>query len=202
MSNNRRLMRNLLLNRSYQLRYTAIMVAISVLLTTGLGIIWYRQVREASTIIEVKALGTMTSPDMRRLQQEIRRQDRQRLQVLVGFGVLLVLAVTGYGIVLTHKVAGPIYKISQYMNAVREGRLEPIGDIRKGDQLHEFFDDFRRMHDALRDQTRQEAETLEQAIAVMERHLSQAAGADVEELQQRVQSLHALQQQKVGSLGQ
>jgi len=199
MPSNRRSMRNILLNRRYQLRYTAMMVAISALLTTGLGFVWYGQVRETSKIIEVKALASMTEHEVRQLDQEIRRQDNQRLLALVGFGALLVLVVTGSGIMLTHKVAGPMYKITRYMAAVQEGSLAPIGDIRKGDQLHEFFARFREMHDALRDQAAQDADLLQQAIAAAQRHVSGEADEHAE-LDRSIQELQTLQKQKVGSL--
>lgn len=191
MASNRRSMRNFLLDRKYQLRYTAIMVAISALLTTGLGLIWYRQVREASKIIEVRALASLAEEEVASLGKEIERQDNQRLLVLGGFGVLLVLVVTGYGIVLTHKVAGPMYKISLYMAQLRDGNLGPIGGIRKGDHLHGFFRSFQEMHDGLQERARQDVATLDGAIGQLE--ADQGA--------QALEALRRLRREKVDALG-
>jgi hypothetical protein len=57
-----------------------------------------------------------------------------------------------YGIVLTHKVAGPLYKVSIYLDKIREGKLGQVYALRKGDELVEFFEHFKAAHDALRKQ--------------------------------------------------
>jgi hypothetical protein len=170
----KRQIRNYLLDRKYQLRYTLIMVFISSLLTAGLGYFWYEQMRVTSRSVEVRALATMSDEDVQQIRDDMAHQDRLRLLVLVGFGLLLAVAVAAYGIVLTHKVAGPLFKISRYMNAVREGKLGPIYDLRKGDQLHEFFESFKQMHSALRKEAESDIGTLDAVIASTERHLAQA----------------------------
>lgn len=192
MASNRRSMRNFLLDRKYQLRYTAIMVLLTALLMTGLGVIWYGQMREASKIIEVRALASMTEEEAQVLGDEMRLQDRHRLLALVGVGALLVLVVTGYGIVLTHKVAGPLYKISLYMAKVRDGDLGPIGGIRKGDHLHAFFSSFQEMHEALREDRQRDVERLDGAIAEL--------GAD-EGRAGAIEALRVLTEEKRRSLG-
>jgi hypothetical protein len=197
----RRSWRNYLLNYKLQLRYTAIMVAISAVLTVGLGYVWYGQVRETSKVIEVQALGTMTEVQVERLDDEIRRQDTQRLLVLVAFGVLLAVALAAYGIVLTHKVAGPLFKMARYMAAVKDGNLGPIGDIRKGDHLHEFFDAYREMHQALRERSEREGTLLGEAIRLVERYVTRTKGEEPEELARAVEKLRALRDQKDDDLG-
>jgi hypothetical protein len=76
---------------------------------------------------------------------------------------LLSGVLTIYGIVVTHKVAGPLFKISLYMNQIRDGRLGKVDDLRKGDQLLEFFDTFKQMHEALTRRTLEEVAVIDQA---------------------------------------
>lgn len=64
-------------------------------------------------------------------------------------GGLLLLGVIGLGIKMTHRVAGPLYKITLYLHQLRDGRYQPIYDLRKGDDLVEFYQHFRRAHDSL-----------------------------------------------------
>ena len=51
---------------------------------------------------------------------------------------------------MTHKVAGPLFKIGLYLDKVKAGKYDTVYNLRKGDQLMEFFDHFREAHTALR----------------------------------------------------
>ncbi len=196
----RRHLRNYLLDPKLQLRYTLIMVVLSSLLTAGLGSIWYQQMRETSRIIEVKALTTMTDQEIKVLQDDIAVQDRFRLLVLVGFGVLFAFAVAGYGIILTHKVAGPLFKITLYMKKVKEGNLGPIYDLRKGDQLHDFFESFKQMHTSLRRECEQQVKILDEMITAAERHLTQQDPRETGEISRHLDELRKLRDRKKESL--
>lgn len=197
----KRHIRNYLLDRKLQLRYTLMMVVLSSVLTAGLGYFWYTQMRTTSRTIEVRALATMSDEDVQRIKDEMASQDRLRLLVLVGFGVLFAFSVAGYGIVLTHKVAGPLFKISRYMNDMKEGKLGEVYDLRKGDQLRDFFDTFKQMHIALRKQTQDEVATLDEVIASTERHLAQAGPqASAGDLARYLDSLRQLRDRKSQSL--
>lgn len=200
----RRRIRNYLLDSKLQLRYAFAMVLLSSLLTAGLGYIWYRQMRETSMTVEVKALASMDvdTSEIQQLRSEMKSQDNLRLLALVGFGVLFALVLLGYGIVLTHKIAGPLFKIGRYMQDVKEGRLGPVYDLRKGDQLQEFFEVYKVMHNALRDRQRQEVEVLARALEVTEAQLARAkeAGALLD-MEQPLTALRELRDRKEASLG-
>ena len=103
----RRHLRNYLLDRKFQLRFTALMVLIACVLTAGLGYFWYDEMRKASRIVEVKALATMSDAEVEKVQDDLHRQDMIRLGVLVGFGVAIAVVLAGFSIVFTHKIAGP-----------------------------------------------------------------------------------------------
>jgi len=68
------------------------------------------------------------------------------LYVLVGTGILLMIGLAMYGIKMTHKVAGPLFKVSLYLAKMREGRLDKVWNLRKGDQLVDFYEHFKRAH--------------------------------------------------------
>ncbi len=196
----KRHIRNYLLDRKLQLRYTLMMVLLSSVLTAGLGYFWYDQMRTTSRTIEVRALATMSDEDVERIKSEMATQDQMRLVVLVGFGVLFAFMVAGYGIVLTHKVAGPLFKISRYMNDMREGKLGEVYDLRKGDQLRDFYETFKQMHIALRKQAEAEVSTLDEVIASTERHLAQAGPQAGGELARYLDSLREMRDRKTQSL--
>ncbi|MCC6752312.1 MAG: hypothetical protein IT371_31985 [Deltaproteobacteria bacterium] len=199
MAVHRRKLRNYLLDRRYQLHFTLIMVVVSALLTAGLGYFWYDEMRKASSIVEVKALGSLTDDEVRQVKEDLHEQDKTRLWILVGFGTLLSVVLAGYGIMLTHKVAGPLYKIGRHMQDVRDGKLESLWDLRKGDLLQEFWLVFKDMHTALRTQTEHEAAQLAEAIAAAERQLAQMGPEASGELKRCLDTLRELRDRKLES---
>jgi nitrogen fixation/metabolism regulation signal transduction histidine kinase len=90
------------------------------------------------------------------------------LYTLVGALTLLVVLIGLAGILVTHKVAGPIFKMKRQINDVGEGRLKIPGKLRKGDELVHFFDTFETMVRNLRQRQEEEIEKLEKAITTME----------------------------------
>ncbi|HEX2572177.1 MAG TPA: hypothetical protein VH877_21715 [Polyangia bacterium] len=185
----RRQLRNLLLDTRFQLRFTLMMVGISAVLTAGLGALTYHFVREASRVALI-ALDP-NDPLGAELAKSMQRNDQLLLVALVAFGVVLALVMTGYGLRLTHTVAGPLYKISNLFREIRDGRLPKLRPLRKGDQLQAFFATYREMHEALAERTQEEIRALDELIAESER-----AGQ-----RGMTEQLRALKQKKEGFLG-
>jgi nitrogen fixation/metabolism regulation signal transduction histidine kinase len=81
-------------------------------------------------------------------------------------GVLLALVVMiGLaGIVVTHKIVGPIFKMKRLLREVGEGNFKVQGRLRKGDELQEFFEVFATMVENLRKRQAVEIEQLDAAI--------------------------------------
>lgn len=97
--------------------------------------------------------------------------------VLVGVLVALVVLIGLAGIMVTHRIAGPIFKMKRHLRDVGSGRLTVPNPLRKGDELVHFFDTFADMVRDLR--ARQEAE-----IAKLDSALESLAGkASPEDLQ-------------------
>lgn len=179
----KRQLRNYLIDRTVQLRITIIMVLLAFLLTAALGVCWYAEIRKASEVVRINAITTLGSEAADSLETELAVQDRQRLFVLIGFAVLLALLIAAYGIVMTHKLAGPLFKIRRHINDIERGRLYPLWGLRKGDQLKDFFADFERMHAALRQRVEQDMMLLNEVIAAIER------GDDLREPVERMRQL-------------
>lgn len=96
--------------------------------------------------------------------------DKQHIMLytLVGALSLLVVLIGFAGIFVTHKVAGPIFKMKRQISDVGEGRLKIPGKLRKGDELVEFFETFETMVVNLRQRQEEEIAKLERAIASLE----------------------------------
>jgi hypothetical protein len=99
------------------------------------------------------------------------------LWVLIGTGLLLMLGLGLYGIKMTHKVAGPLFKVSLYFAKMRDGRLDKVYNLRKGDQLVDFYEHFKLAHAGIVSMEKQDIAQLKATIDAAE-----AAGLDSESI--------------------
>jgi len=241
--------KNYLINRRFQLKYTALLVGIALLLSGALGLILWstssqiieqsrkavqqgqvtvqkgqETVKRGQQVLEisknlttavrmdverqgnpdlVKAFEEDTADDERKrkeeqerlerdavalkewaaqLEQQARDVEKRQRDIGVGLLVVLSLLVLGVGlagIVFTHKVAGPIYKMKRLLLQVGEGRLIVRERLRRGDELHDFFAAFEKMVDDLRHRKESEIATIDKALAKLEAGADDARGDGV-----------------------
>ncbi len=106
-----------------------------------------------------------------RQQGSIAALERGRVRImwfLVGTGLLLMLGLGLYGIKMTHRVAGPLFKVSLYFAKMRDGRLDKVYNLRKGDQLVDFYEHFKSAHSGVVNMEKQDIEQLKATIAAAE----------------------------------
>lgn len=179
----KRKLRNYLLDRPFQLKYTGMVVAVATLLSIVLGTLEYRASKETSDVILAQSLADpmYSEPSLRRaLEADFRANDRKVIvRLAVSLGLMIVcLGLTG--IVITHKVVGPVYKMKLLFREVIKGRLKLAGKLRKGDELQDFFETFQQMVDKLKARQKAEVEELEAAIdAAKESGASEEAVAKI-----------------------
>ncbi|HET6146766.1 MAG TPA: hypothetical protein VFH68_04490 [Polyangia bacterium] len=194
----KRKVRNYLLDVGLQLRYTATIVIVAVFLTAGLGFKMYQATRDVSKVILWTSLVDPSSAE--ELQAQFSNSDRVVLWGIVGFGVVLVFSIGTVGILITHKVAGPLHKIASLFARVRENRmgLAP-SSLRKGDELQEFYSAYREMHTALRARVEEDVRVLTNAVSVLEA-VPDAARDRSSPMQRTLEELRQLRKRKEESL--
>lgn len=177
----KRRMSNYLLDKKLQLRYVLVVTILSGLIAGSLGYLIYQQRHTASASIEqdLMALDAQfhdrQTDDLRQnIPAQMAADDRNDVLTMIGVGVGLVVILTGYLLIMTHKVAGPLFKISMYFDRMAEGRIGNVTPLRKGDMLQEFFQSFRDMHEALRARLVDDNEAMEKAIASLRESRNQA----------------------------
>jgi methyl-accepting chemotaxis protein len=74
--------------------------------------------------------------------------------------VIVFLVLAAVGIVVTHKVVGPIYRMKMLVGKIDGDHLLLQGQLRKGDELQDLFEEVQRMLDRLRDHQQSEVSTL------------------------------------------
>ncbi len=105
------------------------------------------------------------------LEAQASRIEAQQRRVLIGLIVglaLFVVALGVAGIVFTHKVAGPIFKMKRLLREVGEGKLVLREKLRKGDELQHFFEAFEQMVADLRSRQEQEIAKVDDIILRLE----------------------------------
>jgi methyl-accepting chemotaxis protein len=105
---------------------------------------------------------------LKRQAADLSGRQRTMFLTLCGALALLVVVIGGAGIVVTHRVAGPVHKMKRQIREVGRGHLEIPSRLRRGDELVDFFEEFEKMVVSLR--ARQEAE-----IAELDRAITQLA---------------------------
>jgi hypothetical protein len=191
----KRKVKNYLLDVGLQLRYTATIVFVAVVLTGILGWRIYTATQDTSKVI--LWTGLVDPAVANELKEQFQNSDRTVMLGIIGFGVVLVLSIGGVGILLTHKVAGPLYKISSFFGRIRDNRLGPApAKLRKGDELQDFYSSFRDMHNAIRGRTEEDVRVLESALAGLE---GGGAGSSPT-VQRALEDLRALCKRKEDSL--
>jgi methyl-accepting chemotaxis protein len=203
----KRSVKNLLLDSRFQLKYTGMVVLVAVVVSGVLGAFLYRTSREVvmesqrvveeskkvSDVVKMSIkddygdnpelaaafseASTASDKQIEEQQRALVRQQQAMLYELI-FGLTFLVAVIGLcGIWFTHKIAGPIYKMKMLLRQVGDGKLVFHGSLRKGDELHDFFDAFSTMVEKLRERQAYEVMQLEAAI-----RMAGEAGASAESL--------------------
>jgi nitrogen fixation/metabolism regulation signal transduction histidine kinase len=246
--------RNYLLDRNFQLKYTALLVGIALALSVALGLILWRtsskvieqsqraveqgretvkqgqetidrgkqvlvQSRRVSQVVAMniakeykddpelaKTFNESAAKDEAKLKEEQDRLERdaaflaarasdleaqakavatQQNALLIGLVAglgLLVICVGLAGIVFTHKVAGPIFKMKRLLRQVGEGKLVVREKLRKGDELQHFFEAFENMVNDLRGRQMAEISKVDKILdRLVDAPLSQQGMREVDE---------------------
>lgn len=162
----KRRMRNYLLDARFQLKYTSMVVVVTLSVASVLGYFAYdfsTALTEAMSLEQAMSSGADAEAiaSIERMAQE---QDRKVLvSILMGIGALgLALGLTG--IIVTHKLVGPAYKLRLLLTEVAEGKLKVSGRLRKGDELQELFEAFAHMIDSMRAGQARDIAQLDEAI--------------------------------------
>ena len=162
----KRRLRNFLLNPRFQLKYTGMVVAVTVVVAGVLGYLAYRHSTDlTAAVTAADMINAMTPEAQQLLIEESEAQDRRILWSIIGGIVLLAVALGLTGIVVTHKVVGPSFKLKRLIRDVSVGKLKLEGRLRKGDELQDVFLAFEEMITNLRERQATEIARLDEAIA-------------------------------------
>jgi nitrate/nitrite-specific signal transduction histidine kinase len=153
---------------------------------------------EQSRLERDAAVLSQRAHDLEEQAKDVANQQRTLLLSLVAVLTLLVVAVGLLGIVFTHKVAGPIFKMTRLLRQVGTGKLVVRERLRRGDELQSFFETFERMVDDLRSRQMAKLATVDRVLSKLNDAPVGASGqkeVDEDGIQLLKQLRHEMQEQ-------
>jgi hypothetical protein len=161
---------NYLLDKKLQLRYVLLVTLLSAMIAGSLGyLIWQQEHRASEAVAGMLAEAAQQDDSYKDLEQgassDMSERDSALVLTMIGTGLGLSVILSLYLILMTHKVAGPLYKTSSYFDQMAAGKLGPVWGLRKGDMLQDFFATFKEMHDAVRARLTSDQAAMEKLLA-------------------------------------
>ena len=145
-----------IVDRGFQFKYTAIIMGVAALVSTILGYFLLDAYTEMNSMIEISD----------EIGQQLNADDARRVFIMVvGFLGAEVIVLGVLGLVITHRVCGPIFVLARHLNTIREGSYPAVRPLRSGDEFRACFDVFAETVETLRDRDDAEIKTLEAALA-------------------------------------
>ena len=172
-SKHHRKLSNFLIDKKLQLRYVIVVVLISAIIAGVLGYLIYQQERQASAALDagLEAFG------LGEVAQDLAAKDSALVYKMIGVGIGLATILAMFLLIMTHKVAGPLFKVSMYFDRMAVGRLSVVTPLRHGDMLRDFFETFQQMHEAVRERQSADVATMNAAVEAVASHPAMAAAA-------------------------
>lgn len=145
-------------DRRFQYKYAVTLSVAGGLIAIIFGALMYLAHRDA--LSAVLAGGEMPP--------EVAQQNNTLVWLIVGIAAMMASALALVGLLVTHRVAGPVYVMSHYLGVLGRGRYPIMRPLRRGDELQEFFEQFQAAIEALRVREVEEAEAIDHALAQLE----------------------------------
>jgi hypothetical protein len=179
--------RHYLVDRGFQLKYALVMAAAGLAVAAVFGL-WLHQAHAQATAL------LAPDPDARAL---VERSDRLLFTAFGAIAVLLAAALALLGVVITHRVAGPVFVMGHYLKVLSEGRFPRMRTLRRSDDLKTFFRTFIAAVDAMKVREARHAAMLEETVQRM-----RAALPRVPELGPAIDVLAAAARERRAALAQ
>jgi small basic protein len=153
-----RKLRHLLLDRRFQLKYTAMMVGVASLVSIVLGVFLMSTVRENSRMLQLEAEFDHV------FQAQLAEADAQVLWVLVISFVAFNLVLAALAVFVTHRMAGPVFVMRRYVHELGDGKLPKVRKLRRGDEFVELVEEMSEAVIKLEARTRDELAAMERVL--------------------------------------
>ena len=159
----KRHIRNFLIDKNFQMGWVLRVTVVTAVIVGIMGYFLYGTLAESTELMVMQAMAQEgMSPAAQESFIKQAGSDKTRTLLTLGGGLVgLVLLLGLMTIVATHKIAGPAYKIRRLLSSIDGDHLQLWAKLRKGDELHEVFQEFDDMVQRLREARHQDVKELE-----------------------------------------
>lgn len=194
----RRYLRNYIVDKSLQLRYIGIVTLISAAIATLLGWMIYSQRNQASRTI-IRSLETADFLGTEQKAEIVQHLASSDSSVILRMGLVcagLIVVLSLFLVVMTHKAAGPLHVIGNYFDKLAAGKLPFVHNLRRGDEFKVFHKKFKDMCNVLRQRAEEDIDAAEGFLVACARARVDESG----ELGHALEELRKLKKEKEASL--
>ncbi|MBI3549028.1 MAG: methyl-accepting chemotaxis protein [Elusimicrobia bacterium] len=170
--------RKVLVKRSLQLKYIALVVVSAVLIT---------MVASGDTFYTIYRIMLREDPSLMPLVHQV--QSMLLVKMVLFLGIVFLVA-----LFLSHRFAGPIYRFEKSAQIVGTGDLTHRVSLRTGDELLELQEEFNRMVSSLQSKVQKDralASHLTEKVNALAKNLPEDSGAASNALRKDILSLRA-----------
>jgi hypothetical protein len=148
-----------IVDRAFQFKYTAIILLVAAVTSTVLGFFLLKAYREMNEVIGLAAI----SPE---IGEKLDADDAKKVFSIIVLSLVGEVAVLGVlGLIITHRVCGPIFVITRHFGTMLDGRYPSLRPLRAGDEFAPMFELFKQLVDKQRDRDAAEVSKLNKAMA-------------------------------------
>lgn len=160
--------RTYIVDRAFQWKFAASFAIIVFLLSSAMGTILYGALHQ-------QARARLINP-------ETYSAEVTTVVLLSGvaFAGITSAAVLLWGLLVSHRICGPLWLIAGYFRELANGRLPNLRPLRKKDEFKDFYADFCKAIDFLKESKRAQLATLSEALS-----LARSAGDADEDTRKR-----------------
>jgi len=184
----KRKLRNYLINSKFQLKWTAIVVVVNMVLCLALAVPLYHTAASASDQMLALRLGEpQVTPQAMSLFVEQNARDKENIILALSLflGILFIGATLSW-IVLTHRFAGPVFHLRKILHSIDDFNLKVDVHSRKHDELKDVVGEFNQMISRLAECRREDAELLQRTAEKLR------SGATPEDRNEMLKALESL----------
>ncbi len=150
-----------IVDRAFQFKYTGIILAVAALTSTVLGLFLLKAYKEMNEIIQIAGM----APE---ISERLDADDTRRVFTITVAALIGEVAILGIlGLIITHRVCGPIFVITRHINTMVEGKHPSLRPLRQGDEFAAMFLSFQRLIDGNKAKDKDDVDKLKPIIAAV-----------------------------------
>jgi hypothetical protein len=145
-----------IVDRRFQFKYTGLIFGVAAVVSMVLGYFLLSAYKELNDMVEVSAaIGEQLDDD----------SARNVFLLVVGFLTAEVFAIGIAGLLVTHRVCGPVFVLHRHVATLLEGQYPNLRPLRQGDEFVSTFEAFKQTVQMFRDRDEREADELKAVLA-------------------------------------